>query len=434
MFLFALDQTVVGDGAAADRHRPPGQQPVHVGDHDLPADLDDQRPDLRQAVGPVRTAPDRHLRGRACSSSARRCAASASRCGSSSCSAASRASAAAPSSRSRSRSSRTSTRRPSAASTSGCSGRCSGCRRSSARASAGSSPTRSRWHWIFFINIPIGLVGAGHPVPAPAGHPAARGGAQHRLHRRARVRAGHRAVPHRPHEQAVRAVDRSAVGGLILIGLVFAAIFVWVESRVPEPIVPLGLFRIRTFSISVAAMFLAAFGFFTLVVFLPRWFQTVGRRQRDRVGLQPAAAPRRAHRQRHRVGPDRRPGRSLQVPDVRVAAAPGRRDAPRHATSTPTRRDRPVAVDGPGRPRHRPVVRGLHAHRPERGLAGSDRDGDEQPHVLPADRRNGRPHDRRHDLRRPADGRDPDPAHEGGRAAADDRRRSAAVAVAARST
>jgi MFS family permease len=39
--------------------------------------------------------------------------------------------------------------------------------------------------------------------------------------------------------------------------------------------VPLNLFRIRTFSISVAAMFLAAFGFFTLVIFLPRWFQTV---------------------------------------------------------------------------------------------------------------------------------------------------------------
>ena len=52
--------------------------------------------------------------------------------------------------------------------------------------------------------------------------------------------------------------------------------FLWVESRAKEPIVPLDLFRIRTFSISVAAMFLAAFGFFTLVIFLPRWFQTVG--------------------------------------------------------------------------------------------------------------------------------------------------------------
>ena len=38
---------------------------------------------------------------------------------------------------------------------------------------------------------------------------------------------------------------------------------------------PLDLFRIRTFSVSVIAMFLAAFGFFGAIVFLPRWFQTV---------------------------------------------------------------------------------------------------------------------------------------------------------------
>ena len=38
---------------------------------------------------------------------------------------------------------------------------------------------------------------------------------------------------------------------------------------------PLELFRNRSFTISVAAMFLAAFGFFAAVVFLPRWFQVV---------------------------------------------------------------------------------------------------------------------------------------------------------------
>ena len=38
---------------------------------------------------------------------------------------------------------------------------------------------------------------------------------------------------------------------------------------------PLDLFRIRTFTVSVIAMFLAAFGFFAAIVFLPRWFQTV---------------------------------------------------------------------------------------------------------------------------------------------------------------
>jgi len=66
-----------------------------------------------------------------------------------------------------------------------------------------------------------------------------------------------------------------AVGGLIALGALILVAFVFVESRVAEPIVPLGLFRERSFTISVAAVFLAAFGFFATVVFLPRWFQIV---------------------------------------------------------------------------------------------------------------------------------------------------------------
>ena len=65
------------------------------------------------------------------------------------------------------------------------------------------------------------------------------------------------------------------VGGLIAVGLVFGAVFLWIESRAESPIVPLDLFRNRSFSISVIAMFLAAFGFFGAIIFLPRWFQTV---------------------------------------------------------------------------------------------------------------------------------------------------------------
>jgi MFS family permease len=65
------------------------------------------------------------------------------------------------------------------------------------------------------------------------------------------------------------------VGGLILLGLVILPIFLWVESRAHEPLVPLHLFRIPAFSGSVTAMFLAAMGFFAAVVFLPRWFQVV---------------------------------------------------------------------------------------------------------------------------------------------------------------
>lgn len=131
------------------------------------------------------------------------------------------------------------------------------------------------WHWIFFVNVPIGLVSLfilWRLLPAIRRPDAAR----HIDY----VGAVVFALAIAPfligltNKQSGQWSD-PAVGGLIAVGLVFAAIFVWIESRVPEPIVPLNLFRIRTFTISVSAMFLAAFGFFTLVIFLPRWFQTV---------------------------------------------------------------------------------------------------------------------------------------------------------------
>jgi EmrB/QacA subfamily drug resistance transporter len=68
----------------------------------------------------------------------------------------------------------------------------------------------------------------------------------------------------------------ASVGGLIALGTLLLVAFVLVESRAAEPIVPLSLFRNRAFAVSVVSVFLAAFGFFATVVFLPRWFQVVG--------------------------------------------------------------------------------------------------------------------------------------------------------------
>jgi MFS family permease len=65
------------------------------------------------------------------------------------------------------------------------------------------------------------------------------------------------------------------VGGLILIGLALGAVFIWVESRAIEPILPLELFRNRTVAASITATFLITFGFFGGVIFIPRWFQFV---------------------------------------------------------------------------------------------------------------------------------------------------------------
>jgi EmrB/QacA subfamily drug resistance transporter len=131
------------------------------------------------------------------------------------------------------------------------------------------------WHWIFFVNVPIGLVSLfilWRLLPAIRRPEAAR----HIDYVGALVFALAIApfLIGLTNKQTGQWSD-PAVGGLILVGLALAVLFVWIESRVPEPIVPLNLFRIRTFTISAAAMFLAAFGFFTAIIFLPRWFQSV---------------------------------------------------------------------------------------------------------------------------------------------------------------
>jgi EmrB/QacA subfamily drug resistance transporter len=59
------------------------------------------------------------------------------------------------------------------------------------------------------------------------------------------------------------------------VGLLFLGIFVLVERRSPEPVVPLHLFRNRTFSASMLSIFFATFGFGAVIIFLPLYFLIV---------------------------------------------------------------------------------------------------------------------------------------------------------------
>jgi EmrB/QacA subfamily drug resistance transporter len=131
------------------------------------------------------------------------------------------------------------------------------------------------WHWIFFVNVPIGLVSLAvlwRLLPPIKRSDAARnidylGAAVFAL-------AIAPFLVGLTNRQMGQWSDPS-VGGLMLAGLLFGLLFIWIESRVADPIVPLVLFRLRAFTVSVAAMFLAAFGFFGAIIFLPRWFQVV---------------------------------------------------------------------------------------------------------------------------------------------------------------
>jgi MFS family permease len=59
------------------------------------------------------------------------------------------------------------------------------------------------------------------------------------------------------------------------IGLAFLVAFIVVEAKAKDPMIPLDLFRNRTFAVSTVATFFAVFGFSILIIFLPLWFQIV---------------------------------------------------------------------------------------------------------------------------------------------------------------
>ncbi len=131
------------------------------------------------------------------------------------------------------------------------------------------------WHWIFYVNIPIGLVSLyfiWRLLPTIKNPRATRsfdvlGGVIFSI-------AIAFLLVGLTNKQFSDWTDPK-VGGFILIAIVGIVFFILAEARAKEPIIPLRLFRLRTYSTSMISTFFAAFAFFGAVVFLPRWFQFV---------------------------------------------------------------------------------------------------------------------------------------------------------------
>ena len=131
------------------------------------------------------------------------------------------------------------------------------------------------WHAIFYVNIPIGLIA---------------------------LAVIWRLLPNIRHTERAGRIDYLGVVTLTLglvplligftvaentgfgdpwfwiwagAGALFLAIFILVERRSPEPVIPLHLFRNRTFSSSMVSIFFATFGFGALIIFLPFYFLIV---------------------------------------------------------------------------------------------------------------------------------------------------------------
>ncbi|MFB7179002.1 DHA2 family efflux MFS transporter permease subunit [Streptomyces sp. NPDC056257] len=130
------------------------------------------------------------------------------------------------------------------------------------------------WRWVFYINLPIGLVAL--VVIA--------------------------AVLHIPARSAKHTIDylgtfliacvatcfvlvasfggtwgwgSARIIGLAVLGAALLAVFVLVERKAAEPVLPLGLFRIRTFTLCSAISFVVGFAMFGAMVYLPTFLQVV---------------------------------------------------------------------------------------------------------------------------------------------------------------
>jgi EmrB/QacA subfamily drug resistance transporter len=131
------------------------------------------------------------------------------------------------------------------------------------------------WHWIFFVNIPIGIISLAVVARVLPSFRRPHGKMNLDFVGGAIFVAG--MIPlliGLTNKQSGEWTDPQ-VGGLIVLGLALLAAFLFVESRSAEPIVPLDLWRDRTYAGSMIATFFASFGFFAAVIFLPRYYQVV---------------------------------------------------------------------------------------------------------------------------------------------------------------
>jgi EmrB/QacA subfamily drug resistance transporter len=131
------------------------------------------------------------------------------------------------------------------------------------------------WRWVFEVNIPVGIVAV---AVVMAGLPYVKSKASWRdidFWGAFTLSAG--VVPLLIALTITRdhAWTSPQVMGLLALAAVMLAAFVFVESRVEHPIVPLHLFKNSTFSVSMLVGFLTAFGMFGSILFTPLVFQGV---------------------------------------------------------------------------------------------------------------------------------------------------------------
>ncbi|MEU6554918.1 MFS transporter [Streptomyces sp. NPDC046915] len=131
------------------------------------------------------------------------------------------------------------------------------------------------WRWVFYVNLPVGVVALGVIATAL------------RIPRRAARHVIDYLGTFLIAAVATCLVLVASLGGttwgwgsaqtvgLAVLGVVLAVAFVAVERRAAEPVLPLKLFRIRTFTLAAVISFIVGFAMFGAMTYLPTFLQVV---------------------------------------------------------------------------------------------------------------------------------------------------------------
>jgi EmrB/QacA subfamily drug resistance transporter len=130
------------------------------------------------------------------------------------------------------------------------------------------------WRWVFFINLPIGVIAAiviGLALKEP------------KLTKKPKIDyagAGLLMLAISLLMLAMVEGGRSLAAifspmnlGLFALAFAMLGLFVWIEGRASDPIIPFKLFRNRTVAVSIAAGFLGGIGMFGVISFIPLFAQ-----------------------------------------------------------------------------------------------------------------------------------------------------------------
>jgi EmrB/QacA subfamily drug resistance transporter len=132
----------------------------------------------------------------------------------------------------------------------------------------------SSWPAIFFVNIPIGIIAfiLGWRVLMESGNPEAR---RADIPGQILVIASLTALVYGLIEGSTQGWTSTLILSLFALSVVFMAIFLVVEAKTSEPLLPLSLFKNAVFSMSNTAALIVGFALLGTVFFLTQYFQGI---------------------------------------------------------------------------------------------------------------------------------------------------------------